>query len=591
MKKLLILFAALLLLLTACAGGETEATLPATQPEETTPPGLYVPGSAAEKETAGAVRQYALNGSYWGISTLPERVILFSGEEKTELSVLTGETGVPGAVLALPLDVRQGGFQPVNGGLAYYDKGQNRGIYLDGDLQCYRAVELPSEIQGLPVFSADGGEIYLCAEQELRGLDTQRGLSRLIKTFTDTPQGLGLSVLGGSVVSCTVELGEGAKELRYISTENGATVSTDTGIQSLASFENTFFLRRMDGTVLQYIYGTEGETPLQLNAPQSRLEPALEVGGAVAIESDGEKLTLQFYALESGAVTASVTIPEKGVVQAVCGDRRGGWVWVLTDSGSLYRWDVKASAVASDVSVSGPVYTRSAPDTEGLSALQSRVDQLNKTHGVSIRIAEKALSVTNGHTLESEYQTAAISKILDEMEAVLGKFPESFLRKSVIKNIRICIVRSVDGAVKTERFLYKGDTYILVSCGTEVEKDFLSAMGYVVDVHTLSNSPMLDDWSKLNPEGFEYGEAADKSLAEGENRAFADEASMVSVSEERARLFNYAVTDGNEGLFQSPVMQEKLLLLCRAIRDAWGLERKADTYLWEQYLEEAIAYR
>jgi hypothetical protein len=32
-------------------------------------------------------------------------------------------------------------------------------------------------------------------------------------------------------------------------------------------------------------------------------------------------------------------------------------------------------------------------------------------------------------------------------------------------------------------------------------------------------------------------------------------------------------------------------MLCKAIRDAWGLERKTETYPWEQYLEKSIAYK
>jgi hypothetical protein len=102
---------------------------------------------------------------------------------------------------------------------------------------------------------------------------------------------------------------------------------------------------------------------------------------------------------------------------------------------------------------------------------------------------------------------------------------------------------------------------------------------------------MLDDWSKLNPEDFVYGEQTDDTLAKGESRVFADAESMTAVAEERARLFYYAMMPDNGELFQSEIMQQKLLLMCQAIRDAWRLEKKTDTYLWEQYLAESIAYQ
>ena len=97
MKKMLIFALVLLLLLAGCSGA-VEETLPATEPEETVDPGVYLPGSEAESATNGAVLQYAPEGEdFWGIGILGDRVFLFSGEEKTNIQVLTGETGQRGA--------------------------------------------------------------------------------------------------------------------------------------------------------------------------------------------------------------------------------------------------------------------------------------------------------------------------------------------------------------------------------------------------------------------------------------------------------------------------------------------------------------
>ncbi len=592
MKKLLSLLFLLLLLLSACAGGETETTAPTTEILETTPLGLYVPGSEAEVVTQGAVRQYALeqDGS-WGLCAFQERVVLFSGEEQTVLSVLNGEDCIPGATTVLPLDVRQGGFSLINGGVAYYDKNQNRAVYLDGDLQCFRTMELPDDIQGLPAFSYDGGEVFVCIGQEIRGMDTQRGLSRLIKSHNIKSQSLTGAAFDGRLVVCAVETEDGIKETRYISTENGATLSTDYGVERIVTDKERFFVSRMDGTVAQSIYGTNGQDMFLLGAPEGQIIPALELGAAVGVGVNDTGLALRLYDLDTGCVTSAVTIPGEATVVSACADSRSGCLWVLTDAENLYRWDVKATPVTEDVSYAGTVFTRRTPDEEGLKALQTRVDDLNRTHGTAIRIWDAAANVTGGHTLVSEYQTAAIQKSLDDLEAAMGKFPESFLRKSVNTKIRICIVRSVDSDTKMVWFWNGGDAYILLPCGVNVEQELIRAMGYIVDIHSLGNSPMLDEWDKLNPEGFVYGESEDAKLAEGEGSAFADTESMVSVSEERARLFYYAMTPEGAEFFKSPVLQKKLLLMCQAIRDAWRLEKKAETYLWEQYLTESIAYQ
>ena len=55
--------------------------------------------------------------------------------------------------------------------------------------------------------------------------------------------------------------------------------------------------------------------------------------------------------------------------------------------------------------------------------------------------------------------------------------------------------------------------------------------------------------------------------------------------EDRARIMEYAMLPGNEELFRPQLMQAKLKALCDGIREAYGLEKAEETFLWEQYLE------
>ena len=82
----------------------------------------------------------------------------------------------------------------------------------------------------------------------------------------------------------------------------------------------------------------------------------------------------------------------------------------------------------------------------------------------------------------------------------------------------------------------------------------------------------------------------DLSLTEGEKRAFIDSFSMTYPHEDRCRVFYYAVTSGNEAIFTSKFMQNKLQKLCEGIREAYGLEKKDAAYVWEQYLTQEMDY-
>ena len=73
--------------------------------------------------------------------------------------------------------------------------------------------------------------------------------------------------------------------------------------------------------------------------------------------------------------------------------------------------------------------------------------------------------------------------------------------------------------------------------------------------------------------------------------AFIDSYSMSFPGEDRARIMEYAMTPGNEERFQSPTMQAKLKKLSQGIREAFGLRKSPEEFLWEQYLQESLAYK
>ena len=178
--------------------------------------------------------------------------------------------------------------------------------------------------------------------------------------------------------------------------------------------------------------------------------------------------------------------------------------------------------------------------------------------------------------------------MLDQLELVLEEFPKNFVYKSIRSRLRICLVRSVDGASDGAQYWDGRNAYIALCSGSDIRQEFLKAFGFVVDSHVLGNSPVYDYWDTLNPKDFLYGKP-DETLLTGETRTFVDMDSMTSGTVDRSRVFWQAMEPDNAAMFQGETMQKKLQMLCKAIRDAWGLEKKTDIYPWEQYLEKPIA--
>ena len=65
---------------------------------------------------------------------------------------------------------------------------------------------------------------------------------------------------------------------------------------------------------------------------------------------------------------------------------------------------------------------------------------------------------------------------------------------------------------------------------------------------------------------------------------------MTVPTEDRARIIDCAITEGNEELFASKTMQNKLRQFCVGLRNACGWKKDSRSFPWEQYLEKPLAY-
>ena len=583
----------LLMLLLGCAKeaapaptGESTAA-----PTEAIPVNTYISNSSIEQATNGAVRQYVLSEAKpsW-ITPVYGGVLVAEVGEQTALTILSGEDGTVTATANIPVKLDDSAvWQVTPAGFAYYDSAARVVVFLDLQLIEVDRLQLPENMTGAPAISADGSQVYYCQDQTVYSMETARKISRPVRTNTCQDQTLLGCYMDGKVVSCKVQDTLENWTTLYISGENGDLLFKDNGIKRIYSCGDNYFVLRADGILSQYIYGSADSIPVQMNISETDAYGALELGGIVGQTETADGIVLSFYNMKK---TAAITLPSEMKPALVAADSTTGGIWLLAETGELLYWSLQASAVTENIDYAGTIYTAQAPDTEGLKACTDRADAMGKTNGVVIRIWERALVSNDNFDIEVEYQPETINKTLDALEAELAKFPEKFLYKSVAGQIRVCIVRSIGGEITSAYHWYDGDPFIILSAGIDVEQAFMEAFSHILDIHVLGNSPMADKWADLNPKDFAYGtETTVLAYLEGQSRAFTDRHAMESVTDDRASVFYYAMQEDNAEMFQSETMQAKLLMLCKAIRDAWRLEKKTETYLWEQYLNESIAYQ
>ena len=592
MKRLLPLLL-VLLLLAGCTAGNREDTLPATPDttQATTPPGLYDPENSVEAATNGAVRAYPLLAdNYFRLCAMGSRVLLVSDDGA--LTALKGEECHIAATLPTGryIFAHSVGFDTAAQGAAYYMEESRQVIMLNPQLQQSGSWVMPENILGEPAISLSSDEVYYSIPGELKALNLQTGISRLIRSHPGT----NLSITGchfdGTVLECVDQ--DGGRI--FLSSQNGQRLSSGSKLVSLATAGKTYLAESLDGNLITKVFGTRTTTAQELKVEGTHAA-ALELSGVVIYETNDTGLQLHLYDLVSGTRRAAVELP--GVADPVAFMATDSHFWFLSYVNGhqvLYRWDPNRSLTDDDTVYTGIHYTADAPDTAGLDACQARVVDMNQKYGVRLHIWQDAVKTPGQLNLIPEHQVMTLNNMLDTLEPLLALFPENFLKSTVESGwVHICLVRNVGSTDSYAQYWANGDCYIAIS--SDIEQSFLLGLGYAIDSHVLGNSRDFDDWSLLNPEGFEYTGGATPSWdamkhLEGSNRAFLDTTSMHFPNAERSRMFAAAMTEGNAEVFATTAMQAKLTLLCLGIREAYGLEKSTETFLWEQYLAEPLAY-
>ncbi len=587
MRRWLVLCLAACLLLAGCGKGAEETTAEPTQAETL---GLYDPQSTVEEKTAGGVKAYPLEQSGYSAVTGMGSKLLLTAEDGSAAVV----GGSVNALLAQTQIVGMEGLTTAQTGAAYYHGASNQVVLLNPQLQQTGEISLPKEAEGTPYIALAQNTVYYTTPGMLMAMDLETGISRRIRA----EEGITLTGchMDGQVLGCTVANGQQV----YISSQTGQNLWQDQVLAPFFSAGSHSFLGRTEGSQQQYI-AHDGEKALLVTLPEGSVEDGLNMGAVVCVTRQEGAVQLSVYDLfRKGNCISALELKDLGKLVDLYTAENG--IWLLMDNVPgysaqvLYFWDTAATPVTEETVYTAPLRTADQPDEAGIAACQERAEAMQSTYGVKLHIWQDGVKNPGEHTLTVEYQVETIEKMLTSLEAALQQFPENFLRRTVESGwIRICLVRSIDGGLPYAQYWADGDCYIVIADHEDAGGQFLRSVGYGVDAHVLGNSRKLDDWSTLNPKGFSYDMSYDlyesreeTAWLEGEEQTFIDSFGMTYLTEDRCQIFWAAMREGNGELFAKPALQSKLRLLCRGIREAYGLEKSKDTYLWEQYLTESL---
>ena len=315
----------------------------------------------------------------------------------------------------------------------------------------------------------------------------------------------------------------------------------------------------------------------------SLLDP---VGHLLLTGLDG---TLSLYD-SNGIFLSTCALPGRYVQSIVWTEELGGYLLLVNDGEGCNRllfWDIRANTNG-----------EAAPD--GMSAdasLYERAKSLSDHFGIEIRIADQCETEFTSFSCYPVSDYGPVSAGLDLLEDALSVFPEGFFRQLIYGHIDRVQFQLVGGLAATNGF--GGD--MSYAAFTDANG---SVCKIVLDIYSLSKNTVWHElshaidrrlawdatyrdealfteegWSALNPDGFtytgEYGSLGTNIQPEWYSY-FIDDYSMINATEDRARIFEYAVEDSGTLFRDAPGLIAKLQYYSDCIRDCF------DTALWPE---------
>jgi len=553
------------------------------------------------------LEEYALSEAVASFLPMGDNLLFFSGGETAALTLVDPENAETLAVheASIALTAENATVQLLENGISYFNGSARETVVLDSALREVRRISAPEDLTGMPLLSRDGKALYYCTADAVRCLDLGSGISQVLKEASHPVQSVTGLLLEDSVVQLSITDSDGVWRTLFLSAENGQLLGDYEGNLLPKTEGDAFLLFRKGGGMNTILVGRADTAPMVLN-PLTQPQACFFGNNQVITAAwDGDIPRLEVYCLESGTCTSVLSGFAESLPQYLAPASHGR-IWFLCEQEGgtprLYRWDPAASQTNDPTVCISSYFTRENPDYDGLAACSLYAQEIGLKYGIEVLVYKDAVATEPwDFHLEYEYQASVLHRELEALDARLQNFPEGFLEALAHRftALKICIVRSAVGspesgslaAVNGVQFWDDYDAYIVLATDHDTEYALYHELSHLLETVVLTESTAYDQWEKLNPEDFRYdydyitNQNRDGSpwLQEG-RESFIDTYSMSFPKEDRARILEYAMTEGHEDLFRAPRLQEKLRRICTGIRESFDLEDHPGTLLWEQYL-------
>ena len=250
---------------------------------------------------------------------------------------------------------------------------------------------------------------------------------------------------------------------------------------------------------------------------------------------------------------------------------------------------------------------------EDLSQVRQKADVLEGKYGVTILLSNQctpALEASGRTIITTDLagladEAGAIDQALDELDKVLGLYPEDFFRQfrndGGERGLLVLLVEDFAGDRNVIGLSYgMGQWYPIavdITSG-QVGSTYCHEIWHATEnrIHDLNKTALdLEAWANCNPADFQYSGNMTNSYIEdtkytyfmgvpSDGVYFVDPYAKVNDHEDRARLMEYVMYSDLHArmMLQYPAMRAKLQLLCAAIRQTFDTDQWGSVH-WERF--------